>query len=257
MTAPDQAAQTQRWSADAYDANARFVSDLGNIILQWLAVKPNEHVLDLGCGDGALTRELVEAGADVLGVDSSNTMLDAARALELNVQLMDGHALTFENEFDAVFSNAALHWMWQPEKVVAGAFRVLKPGGRFVVEMGGFGNVAAIDAVLRAVGLATLGDEVTHTQACYYPTPNAYGAFLKQAGFRVERMELVPRPTPLPTGLQGWLETFRQPFFDQFEEDRRKQVLQMILAALKPDLCDEQGLWWADYVRLRFEAYRP
>lgn len=257
MIPPDEATQGQSWSAEVYNTNARFVSDLGTIILQWLAVEPGERVLDLGCGDGALTLKLVEAGADVLGVDASEAMLEGARALGLNVQLMDGHALTFENEFDAVFSNAALHWMWQPEKVMAGAFRALKPGGRFVVEMGGFGNVAAIDAVLRAVGLATLGDKVTNTQACYYPTENAYGGFLEQAGFRVDHMELVPRPTPLLTELQGWLETFRQPFFDQFEGSIRAQVLQTVLAALKPDLCDEQGLWWADYVRLRFKAYRP
>jgi len=254
---PNEATQGQSWSADVYEHNARFVSDLGNIIVQWLAVEPDERVLDLGCGDGVLTQELVAAGAEVLGIDASEDMLASARERGLNVELMDGHALTFDNEFDAVFSNAALHWMWQPEKVIAGAFHALRPGGRFVAEMGGFGNVAAIDAVLRAVGLGAVGNKVQNTHLCYFPTPNAYSALLEQAGFKIERMELAPRQTPLPTGLEGWLETFRQPFFDQFDEDTREKVLQQVLAALKPDLCDENGLWWADYVRLRFIAIKP
>ncbi|MGI8724324.1 MAG: class I SAM-dependent methyltransferase [Methyloceanibacter sp.] len=122
----------QRWSASHYAANGRFVQDLASDVLAMLAPRPGERILDLGCGDGRLTAEIKAAGADVLGIDLSDDLLDAARARGLDVQKLDGHELAFAQEFDAVFSNAALHWMRAPELVVAGVARALNPGGRFV-----------------------------------------------------------------------------------------------------------------------------
>ncbi|HSG94518.1 MAG TPA: class I SAM-dependent methyltransferase, partial [Afifellaceae bacterium] len=127
-------AATQRWSPDTYDDNVRFVTDLGAGVLEWLDPKPGERILDLGCGDGVLTVKLIESGADVVGADASEDFIQAARERGIDARLIDGHTLTFEKEFDAVFSNAALHWMTQPEKVIAGVARALKPGGRFVAE---------------------------------------------------------------------------------------------------------------------------
>src|SRR5215471_14123103 len=121
----------QSWNAAGYDKNARFVSDLGTEILAWLDPKPRERILDLGCGDGALTEKIAGAGAAVVGVDTSADFLSTARQRGLDVREMDGHALTFHAEFDAVFSNAALHWMTKPEAVLASIARALKPGGRF------------------------------------------------------------------------------------------------------------------------------
>lgn len=251
----DAPASRQIWSAEGYETHARFVSDLGADILGWLAPEPGERILDLGCGDGALTAKIVAAGADVLGVDVSDDLLAAARQRGLKVQKADGHALPFEGEFDAVFSNAALHWMLEPEKVVAGISRALKPGGRFVAEFGGHGNVAAIITAMRSAALA-FGGDVALAGPWFYATPAEYAAMLEHAGFRVERVALVPRPTPLPTGIEGWLMTFRAPLFDQFPAGVREQALAHAVALLRPSLCDKSGRWTADYVRLRVRAIR-
>ncbi|SEQ87286.1 Ubiquinone/menaquinone biosynthesis C-methylase UbiE [Faunimonas pinastri] len=245
----------QTWSADTYERNTRFVSDLGAGVVEWLAPGPGERILDLGCGDGALTVKLVQAGADVVGVDASDNFVEAARKLGLDVRLMDGHALAFEREFDAVFSNAALHWMLRPEAVVSGVARALKPGGRFVAEFGGHMNVAALSTAMRAVGDA-MGGDVDIAGPWFYPTEDEYSAMLRAGGFEVEKIARFARPTPLPTGARGWLETMRAPFFDQFGE-RREEAYDRVLRALKPSLCDRAGNWTADYVRLRFIARLP
>jgi SAM-dependent methyltransferase len=243
----------QAWNAAGYDRNARFVSDLGEEILGWLNPKPGERILDLGCGDGVLTQKIAEAGAVVTGVDSCLDFLLAARERGLDVREMNGEALSFAAEFDAVFSNAALHWMTAPEKVLAGAARALKPGGRFVAEFGGHGNVAAIITALRSAALAFDGDPgLAHPW--YFPTPREYEVLLAEAGFRCERIELKPRPTGLPTGIEGWLMTFRKPFFDQFDGANCQAALAYAADLLRPSLCDNTGAWTADYVRLRVAA---
>jgi len=161
---------TDAWSADRYEKNARFVSDLGQGVLDWLAPQTGERILDLGCGDGVLTEKLVVAGADVLGIDASQDMIDGATSRGLNVRIADGHALDFDNEFDAVFSNAALHWMTNPDAVIAGVAKALKPGGRFVAEFGGHGNVAAIRTALSAVIKARTGIENAPDTIWYFPS---------------------------------------------------------------------------------------
>src|SRR5436309_547378 len=166
----------QEWNAARYAKNARFVADLGQAVLDLLNPKPGERILDLGCGDGALTERLV-AAARVVGVDSSADMVNAARERGIDARVMDGGSLEFENEFDAVFSNAAMHWMKRdPDAVVVGAYRALKPGGRFVAEMGGHGCVAAITVALCATlqerGLSNPADLIPW----YFPTPDEYQA---------------------------------------------------------------------------------
>lgn len=250
---PGAAADKQVWSAETYDKNARFVSDLGASVLQWLDPKPGEHILDLGCGDGVLTKRILSAGATVVGVDASESFLAAARASGIDARAMDGHALTFDHEFDAVFSNAALHWMTRPEAVVSGIARALKPGGRFVAEFGGHGNVAAIVTALRAVARARGGDEDI-AGPWFYPTPAEYQSLLEAHGFEVRRIGLFPRPTPLPTGISGWLLTMRQPFFEQFG-DAMQDALDDVVDLLRMQLCDMSGNWTADYVRLRVESH--
>ena len=246
----------QPWSARNYAENGRFVADLAGGVFELLNPQQGERILDLGCGDGALTKRLVEAGASVVGVDSSADMIAAAKSLGLDARLVAAEGLTFAGEFDAVFSNAALHWMHDQNAVLAGVARALRPGGRFVAEMGGHGNIAAIEVALRAV-FARNGLRPEGLETNYFPTPAAYGALLEWHGFRVEQMGLIPRATALPaSGMRGWLETFRRGVLADLPAGMREIVLEETVGLLRPSLCDEAGNWTADYVRLRFFGVR-
>ena len=248
------ASRQQSWSPDSYDNHARFVSDLSGAVLDWLNAKPGEDILDLGCGDGAITADLAGAGVKVIGVDTSRELLEAARARGLDVRFMDGEALEFDDAFDAVFSNAALHWMTNPVAVLQGVHRALKPAGRFVAEFGGLGNVAAIVTAMRATAQKRRGD-VDLAGPWFFPSPAVYRQMLAGHGFEVKRIGLFPRPTPLKSGMREWLKLFRKPFFEQFG-DETEQVLDEVEALLAPSLKDALGNWTADYVRLRFEAVK-
>jgi len=245
----------QDWNSSRYEQNARFVSDLGQPVLELLNPQPGERVLDLGCGDGALTEKLVAAGAQVVGIDGSADMINASRKRGFDARLMDAYHLTFQNEFDAVFSNAALHWMKRdPDTVIQGVRRALKSGGRFVAEMGGHGCVGAIVVALCAVLEKRGISQPASFIPWYFPTVDDYRSRLERGGYRTEYIALIPRPTPLPTGMRGWLETFAIPFTNLLPESDRGAFLDEVTERLRPALCDEQGRWTADYVRLRFWA---
>ncbi|HYW04416.1 MAG TPA: methyltransferase domain-containing protein [Gammaproteobacteria bacterium] len=248
--------RSQRWSAEGYAANAGFVPALGEPLVDLLDPRPGQRVLDLGCGDGALTARIAERGARVLGVDSSPDLLDAARARGLEVARQDGRRLAFDAAFDAVFSNAALHWMDDQDAVLEGVFRALKSGGRLVAEMGGHGNVAAIVTALMAA-LRWRGIDGAARMPWHFPAVEACSERLRRHGFEVERIESFARPTPLPTGMRGWLETFANPFLEGLEAAVRESVLEDAVALLEPSLRGEGGVWTADYVRLRFVARKP
>ena len=243
----------QRWSADDYARNGRFVTDLAGDVFAMLDPREGERILDLGCGHGVLTAQIAACGADVLGVDLSEDLLAVARARGLRVEGADGHALGFDRAFDAVFSNAALHWMLKPELVITGVARALRPHGRFVGEMGGHGNVAAIATAMRAVG-ARHGGDPAKIAPWFFPSVAQYRRLLEAGGFRVETIALVPRATPLATGIEGWLETFGRSFFEQFAAPQYGQVLAEVVELLRPSLCDSDGTWTADHIRLRFKA---
>ena len=245
---------TQTWSAEGYARNARFVADLAGDAVALLAPRAGVRILDLGCGDGALTARIAESGAAVVGVDAAPEFVAAARARGLDVRLQDGAALSFAREFDAVFSNAALHWMRDPHAVAAGVARALRPGGRFVGELGGHGNVAAIVVALHAV-LARYGLDGAALSPWYFPTADVYRAVLEAHGFGVREIALHPRPTPLPTDITGWLRTFAGPFFGALPVADRDAALDETRALLQPVLYDGER-WTADYVRLRFAAVR-
>ena len=246
---------TRDWSAAGYAANARFVADLGAEVVDLLAPRAGERILDLGCGDGALTAKLVAAGAAVVGVDGSPDMVRAARALGLDARVMDGQRLEFGPEFDAVFSNAALHWMANGAAVIAGVFRALKPGGRFVGEFGGHGNIAAIVTAINAI-LTARGLDAKKLRR-WYPTADRYAAMLRYNGFHVESATTIPRPTPLPTGIEGWLATFAAPLLPDLPTLDRASLLDEVASLLAPALRTDTGVWIADYVRLRFRAIKP
>lgn len=244
---------SQTWDPDRYARNARFVADLGMPVVELLNPQPGERVLDLGCGDGALTEKLVALGCSVVGVDASAEQIAAARARGLEAYVMDGQQLTFANEFDAVFSNAVLHWMKRADDVIAGVWRALKSGGRFVAECGGFGNIRKIETVLHTV-VERRGIDATAVNPWYYPTPEEYTSRLERSGFRVKSIALIPRPTPLPGDISGWLETFAESFLSTVSPAERQAVIDEISEMLRPELCDADGRWTADYVRLRFAA---
>ena len=249
----DDDAGKQCWSVDKYRRHTGFVSTLGAKVLNLLAPRPGERILDLGCGDGVLTADIRSAGAEVVGLDASETMIDAARARGLDVRLGNAERLEFDQAFDAVFSNAALHWMTDPDAVIAGVRRALKPGGRFVGEFGGHGNVAAITVALAAV-CERRGIGSAAIQPWYFPSVAAYRFRLETEGFKVSSIELIPRPTPLPTDMEGWLRTMAGPFFDVMDDGESDAALLETVELLRPWLCDENGQWTADYVRLRFCA---
>jgi trans-aconitate methyltransferase len=244
----------QRWDPERYRRNASFVAELGAPLVDLLAPQPGERVLDLGCGDGALTEKLVALGAAVVGVDFSAEQVGAARARGLEAHVADGQGLTFDAEFDAVLSNAALHWMTRPDAVIDGVWRALKPGGRFVGEMGGAGNVQRVKAALTR---ALARRSVEAAEPWYFPTPDDYGGRLAARGFRVDEIALIDRPTPLPGALGDWLETFAEPFLFQVSADERPDLIAEVEAALAGQLRDGAGRWSVDYVRLRFVAAKP
>ena len=246
----------QTWDPERYARNARFVSDLGAPVVELLAPRPGERILDLGCGDGALTAKLADLGCRVVGVDASTEQIAAARARGLDARVASGEALDFDDEFDAVFSNAALHWMKRADLVVDGAWRALAPGGRFVAECGGDGCVATIVAALSAA-LERRGHDARAANPWYFPTVADYRARLEARGFVVTSIALIPRPTPLPGDVTGWLETFAESFTNVLPEGERVGFLAEVQEALRPDLCDDEGRWTADYVRLRFAATKP
>jgi len=246
----------QSWHPESYERNAGFVADLGAGVFDLLAPKSGERILDLGCGHGKLTEKIVAAGAHVVAVDASPEQVEGARARGLDARLMDARELTFDHQFDAVFSNAALHWVKQPDAVIDGVKRALVDGGRFVGEMGGDGNVARVAKAVAGV-MEKRGLDISDHWPWYFPTVEDYGARLEAAGFSVGHIELFARPTPIPGDITGWLETFGESFITAVPKGERATFLAAVRDDLRADLQDSDGNWNVDYVRLRFQALLP
>jgi trans-aconitate methyltransferase len=246
----------QSWDPERYGRDARFVTDLGQPVVELLSPRAGERILDLGCGDGELTRRFETLGCHVVGVDGSPEQVAAARARGLDARVMDGQELEFENEFDGVFSNAALHWMKRADDVITGVWRALRPGGRFVGECGGHRNIATVTrAMFRALEQRRIDTAGIHPW--YFPTPEDYTRRLRSQGFQVVFMALIPRPTELPGDLGDWLEIFAQSFLAAVPDGERTAFIEEVREALRPNLCTASGLWTVDYVRLRFAARKP
>jgi trans-aconitate methyltransferase len=245
----------QTWNAEVYDRNARFVSDLGMPVVALLDPQPGERILDLGCGDGVLTRKLVDVGCELVGIDSSPELVQAASRLGLDVAVLDAKEMEFDDEFDAVFSNAVLHWVNEPDLVIGNVFGALHQGGRFVGKCGGHRCVETIHSALK-LELDNRGYDGEAASPWYFPTAEDYESRLIRAGFRVEYIEIIPRPTQLPGDMAGFLETFAGSFTSVLPVSDRKAYLDDVRDRVKPALCDEDGTWTADYTRLRFKAFK-
>ncbi len=245
----------QQWDPDTYERSARFVSEHGVGVVELLDPKPGERILDLGCGDGALTERIVAAGCQVVGIDGSVAQVAAAQRRGLDARVVSAEAMAFEAEFDAVFSNAVLHWIPNAQAVLKGVHRALRSGGRFVGEFGGHGNVQAIrNALADALGRRRI--DAAALDPWYYPTDDEYGRLLEEHGFTVSMIRLFPRPTSLPGDMSDWILTFAQPFLAPIDEGDRARLLNEVSESLRPQLYDPQSGWKADYVRLRFSARR-
>lgn len=245
------------WDAETYDRSFGFVAAYGEALVDVLDPRPGERVLDLGCGTGALTARIAERGAEVAGVDADPQMIATARENHprLPFEVADGHTLRVAEPYDAVFSNAALHWMLDPDAVIARVYAALRPAGRFVAEMGGAGNVATIlDAVRAAwVELGAGGDPRLRQ---YYPSPAEYATRLEAGGFEVRQLHYFDRPTPLtdcPNGASDWVRMFRAELLAGLPDSLVQPLLTRVNELTAPALLRD-GVWTADYKRLRFVA---
>lgn len=240
------------WDTELYEARHNFVWRMGEGVVQLLEPRAGERILDLGCGPGQLTKKISESGAQVVGVDSSPSMIGQARQNfpELKFVLQDAAAMTFDNEFDAVFSNAALHWMLDPAAVVKAVAKALKPGGRFVADMGGKGNIKTIVSAIHRV---VLKYHPLPPSRQYYPSVCEYSSILEAHGLEVRRAELFDRPTPLEgeSGMEHWLKQFKAYYF----EGLPATAIAEVVSDLRPLLHTSNG-WHADYRRLRFVAVK-
>jgi trans-aconitate methyltransferase len=247
-----------RWNAALYDAKHSFVSASAKDLTAQLAAKAGERVLDLGCGTGTLTAEIAAAsGAEVLGVDGSSEMIAEARKKfpRLRFEVCDARSLPYSAEFDAVFSNAALHWIPQPALVVAGVSRALSTGGRFVAEFGGKGNVRNVVAALES-SLAHLGISATGANPWYYPSIAEYSALLESDGLEVRQAALFERPTKLEDGAAGfatWIDMFAGTFLQRVPDSKRAEFIRAAEDAARPALWKTDH-WELDYRRLRIAA---
>jgi trans-aconitate methyltransferase len=251
----DAFAMPQTWDPQSYHANARFVADLAAPVVDLMAPLPGERILDVGCGDGFLTAKIAALGCEVVALDASAAQVEGARKLGLDARVADGEKLEFGPEFDAVFTNATLHWLKDHDAAIDGAWRALKPGGRFVGECGGHGCVAQIRAALGRA-LEKRGQDIAAVNPWNFSTAEEFGDRLRKRGFTVEYVEVFPRPTPLPGDVGAWLKTFAENFVKGIETGEREAFLAEVQEDLRPVLCDAEGKWTADYTRLRFRAVK-
>jgi SAM-dependent methyltransferase len=244
------AASTSKWDAADYAKVGAFVAELGGAALDLLDPQPGERILDVGCGEGTLTRKIIERGATVLGIDNSPEMIAAARANGVDAVQLAAEDMQFFAEFDAAFSNATLHWVLQKEQAARAIFRALKPGGRFAGELGGEGNIArlreALDTELLIRGYAPPVESGN-----WYPSPEEFAAIYEAAGFAEIDARLIERPTPLDHGIDKWVTTFRKGWLD------RAGVPEAERAEIGDAVAGRFGSNVADYVRLRFIMRKP
>jgi SAM-dependent methyltransferase len=244
------ATSTSKWDAADYARVGGFVAELGGAALDLLDPQPGERILDVGCGEGTLTRKIIERGATVLGIDNSAEMIEAARAKGVDALLLPAEDMQFFAEFDAAFSNATLHWVLQKEQAARAIFRALKPGSRFAGEMGGEGNLRKLREALDEE-LIIRGYVPPVEATNWYASPHDFAAVYEAVGFREIDARLIERPTVVEHGVDQWVTTFRRGWLDRagVPQDERAQIGAAVAGRVGSNI--------ADYVRLRFIMRKP
>lgn len=246
--------QTDQWNANLYDKNHSFVTKYGNSLIEVLAPRKGERILDLGCGTGDLAKKIFDQGVHVIGIDKSNNMITQAleKYPEIPFFVQDATQLPYTNEFDAVFSNATLHWVTKPKQALDGIYKSIKQGGRFIAEFGGKGNVQSIIDEINH----QLGRDITDSP-WYYPSIGEYSSLMEEVGFRVTFAQHYDRPTPLegPNGLKNWIKMFALSFFRGLDEEEQEEIIKRIEHQLKPKLFQDNQ-WIVDYKRIRVIAVK-
>ncbi|MDR6227185.1 methyltransferase domain-containing protein [Desmospora profundinema] len=248
-----------RWDAQLYDDKIYFVSHMGKGVVDLLHPQPGERILDIGCGTGDLTFEIAQSGALPVGIDLAPSMIETAKRKHPDIPFAVKNMVHYQTSepFDAVFSNAALHWVKQASQAVEAVWRALRPGGRFVAEFGGKDNVAAI---MRGIGngLAPYGLSASDRNPWYFPSIGEYSTLLEKQGFRVTYAIHFDRPTPLPDGTDGlrhWLDMFADDFFSDLSPSDREDLYHVIQEDVEAELMKD-GTWYADYRRIRIAAVK-
>lgn len=239
-----------QWNVELYEQKHSYVWQYGSKLLEMLDAKPGEQILDLGCGTGQLTAEIAATGARVVGLDAAESAIAQCRQQYPQIEFIVANGADFSLEpFDAVFSNAALHWIHPPAAAVNCIYRALKPGGRLVAEFGGKGNV---DRIIEAIEMAI----ARSINRWYFPSIGEYSTLLEQQGFTVNFATLFSRPTKLAgeDGLANWLEMFA--YEDFRESSATTATIEQIESQLRPFLYRD-GHWWADYWRIQIVATKP
>lgn len=240
------------WDPHQYNNVADFVPKLGEPLIALLTPMANDRILDLGCGDGSLSEKLVPLCKELIGIDASEQMIEAAKVKGISAFVKDAHQMTYAQEFDAVFSNAALHWMREPQKVINNIYNSLKPSGVFVAEFGGYGNA---DAIVKSLSKELELAQIAFQNPWYFPTAEHYGCLLASAGFDVTHIELFERFTPLNGHIQDWIRAFGQSFFKDTTAIQKQMILDRVTETVKETLLVD-GVWHVDYVRLRVKAVK-
>ncbi|MGD1804413.1 class I SAM-dependent methyltransferase [Dapis sp. BLCC M126] len=249
-----------QWDAELYESKHSFVSNLALDLLELLNPQIGENILDLGCGTGHLTYKITTRGAKVVGIDNAPTMIEEAHRCYPDIKFLvgDGVNIELKETFDAVFSNAALHWIKEPKKVMHNIWRVLKPGGRFVTEFGGKGNIETIiNAIYEALDAAGYSSN-KQLNPWFFPTVGEYATLLESEGFLLTFARLLDRPTKLEDGeygLRNWIKMFATCFFEGIIEKEQNIIIDDIENRLRPHLY-KKGKWIADYKRIRIMAFK-
>jgi len=246
------------WNVELYNEKHDFVYKYGEDLIKLLHPKEDDLILDLGCGTGQLTDEISKSGATVIGIDASEKMIEAAREKfsKIDFYVKKATDFQFEEPFDAIFSNAALHWVMESEKAVKCMYNNLKKQGRLVLEFGGKGNVRIILDAVEKVLMESGYPEKAKIKNWYFPSISEYTTLLEDNGFEVELAQLYERPTELSdseNGVKEWLLMFGTVFLKDISIDERDQIIDKIQESVR-DRCFINGKWFADYKRIRILA---